>query len=250
MHKASIIIPYFRKKKFFEKTVNSILNQTHKKFEVLIIYDDEDKDELGYVKTIIQKDQRLKLYINKKNLGAGYARNIGINLAKGQFICFLDADDVWNKNKLKSQIKFMIDRDISCSHTSYTIVDVSGNTKAIRKARDYDNYLELRKSCDIGLSTVMIKKNLLKNSFKFPKIKTKEDFVLWLKIVRSGITIYGLKKNLVKWRKTNNSLSSSIIQKMKDGFEVYYTYLNYNIFKSFYFLFILSFNFLKKNFLK
>ena len=215
MYKVSIIITYFRKKKFFRETVSSILNQTYKNFEVIIIYDDENREELNHIKDIIKNDIRFKLFTNKKNLGAGLSRNKGISLAKGKYICFIDADDIWTKNKLKIQLNFMEKKDISCSHTSYTIVDALGKKKAFREAKDYNNYFDLRKSCNIGLSTVIIRKDLLKKKFRFPKIKTKEDFVLWLKIVKDGITIFGLKNNLVKWRKTNNSLSSSSFQKIK-----------------------------------
>ena len=250
MYKASIIIPYFRKKKFFKETVDSILNQTYKNFEAIIIYDDENLDELNYIKTIIKYDKRFKVFTNKKNLGAGLSRNKGISFAKGKYVCFIDADDIWEKNKLKIQINYMEKKKISRSHTSYTVVNSSGEKKAFREAKDYSNYLELRKSCNIGLSTVIIKKNLLKKKFRFPKIKTKEDFVLWLKLVKNGTTIFGLKKNLVKWIKTNNSLSSSLFQKIKDGYTVYHHYLDYNSIKSFYLLLVLSFNFFKKSLLK
>ena len=82
MHKISIIIPYFKKKFFFKKTILSILNQTLKRFEVIIIYDDEDKSDLNFIKKLIKKDKRFRLIINKKNLGAGESRNIGIDVAK------------------------------------------------------------------------------------------------------------------------------------------------------------------------
>ena len=103
----------------------------------------------------------------------------------------------------------------------------------------------LFKSCDIGLSTVMIKKtHLLKN--KFPSLKTKEDFVLWLKLLSKNVKIYGIDKNLVLWSKIENSLSSSSIQKLLDGFKVYNCYMKFNFLKSFYYLVLLSFNYLKK----
>ena len=101
MYKASIIIPYYRKKIFFKKTIKSILNQSYKNFEVIIIYDDYNKNELKFVKDIVKKDQRLRLIVNKTNIGAGESRNRGLKLAKGQYICFIDADDVWMKDKLK-----------------------------------------------------------------------------------------------------------------------------------------------------
>jgi teichuronic acid biosynthesis glycosyltransferase TuaG len=93
---------------------------------------------------------------------------------------------------------------------------------------------------------VILKKNLFSKNIKFPNIKTKEDFILWLQILKKKIPIIALDKNLSFWRKLNNSLSSSTIQKIFDGFRVYHVYMNYSIFKSILNLFYLSINFLKK----
>ena len=250
MYKASVVIPYFKKKRFFKKTINSVLNQTYKNFEILIIYDDEDKSDLTFIKQLIKNDKRFKLIVNKKNLGAGESRNKGIRMAKGKYICFIDADDIWKSNKLEIQINFMRKKKILISHSSYHIINESNKVIGFRTAENYDSFFELRKSCNIGLSSVVIEKKLIKNKCKFPKIKTKEDFVLWLRILKSGTKIYSIKKSLVKWRKSNNSLSSSSIQKIKDGFKVYNYYLNYNFVKSFFFLLILSSNYFKKSFFR
>ena len=143
----------------------------------------------------------------------------------------------------------MINRDISFSHSSYEIIDDSDKVKGCRIAENYDNYMDLCKSCNIGLSTVIIERKLLSNKLRFPQLKTKEDFVLWLLILKRGNKIFGFKKNLVKWRKSENSLSSSSIQKIKDGFRVYNKYLGFNYLKSYYYLTILSLNYIKKNLL-
>ena len=107
----------------------------------------------------------------------------------------------------------------------------------------------LLKSCDIGLSSVIMKRSLFNKSIKFANIKTKEDYVLWLNITKNGKKIYGLNKTLLIWRKSENSLSSSTIRKLIDGFTVYYKYQKYNFLKSIYLLIILSLNFLKKKYL-
>ena len=119
----SIIIPYFKKKKFIKQTINSIFKQTYKKYEIIIIYDDKDLTDLPYLKKVVKKIKKKKIVINKKNYGAGISRNIGIKNAHGKFIAFLDADDVWNKNKLKEQIKFMKKKKVNFSYTSYSIVN-------------------------------------------------------------------------------------------------------------------------------
>ena len=123
MFTASIILPYYKKKLFIKKTIQSILTQTFQDFEIIIIYDDNDKSELKLIKEIKNLDKRIKLVVNKKNLGAGLSRNVGINLSLGSYICFIDADDIWKKEKLKKQIMFMKENNYNITHTSYEIVD-------------------------------------------------------------------------------------------------------------------------------
>ena len=246
MDLVSIVIPYYKKKKFIKQTINSVLNQTYKKFEVIIIYDDDKLSDLDYLKKIVSLDKRINLIINKKKLGAGLSRNKGIKLSKGKYIAFLDSDDYWSKNKLKTQIAFMDVNKHIISHTTYQIVNQNNEKISIRRARNFFEIQDLLYSCDIGLSTVILKKNLFSKKFKFPNIKTKEDFVLWLSILNKKIPIMALDKNLSSWRKLNNSLSSSTIQKILDGFKVYYVYMNYGIFRSIVNLIYLSVNFLKK----
>lgn len=102
------------------------------------------------------------------------------------------------------------------------------------------------KSCDIGLSSVVLKKKILNKNCLFPNLKTKEDFVLWLKILKRDIEIGSLNKNLLYWRKLDNSLSSSFFQKIFDGYKVYNLYMNFNWIKSLYLLTCLCVNYLKK----
>ena len=154
---------------------------------------------------------------------------------------------MWHKKKLEKQLGFMIDGGYDISHSTYEIIDKKDNVIGKRIARNFLNYESLLKSCDIGLSTVVLKKELINNDLKFPKLKTKEDFVLWLKILKKNNKIMGLNESLVHWRKLDNSLSSSLFQKLFDGFRVYNEYMNYNYLRSLYLLSCLCFNFFKKN---
>ncbi len=242
----SVIVPYFRKKKFIEKTINSIKAQTHKNLEIIIVYDDEDHSDLKLIKKIKNSDKRIKLIVNSRSLGAGRSRNIGIKKSKANYIAFLDADDLWRKNKVKSQLRFMIENNFEISHTTYEILKKKHKIKKIMKAKIFQDYKKLLFSCDIGLSTVMLKKNLITKNCQFPKLKTKEDFALWLLILKKNVTIGALDKNLTTWRKLNNSLSSSVFQKLKDGYNLYNKYMKFNFLKSFLYLMILSINFLRK----
>ena len=245
MDLVSIIIPYYKKKKYIELAINSVIQQTYNNFELIIIYDDENKEDLYLLKNLIKKDKRIKLYINKKNLGAGRSRNKGIKLSQGSLIAFLDSDDLWTRNKLKKQIFFMKKNLVDISHTSYHIINSENKIIGSRNANDM-NYKLLLSSCDIGLSTIIMKKELITNKIKFANINTKEDYVLWLKITLNNNTIFALNNNLTKWRKLDDSLSASKIQKFYDGYLVYRKHMNFSSVKSFICLLLLSFNYVLK----
>ncbi len=244
----SIIIPYYKKKKFFKNTIKSVLEQTHKNFEVILIYDDVNKLDLKFINFTLKKIKNKKIIINKKNLGAGMSRNIGIKNSKGKFIAFLDSDDVWHKNKLKKQINFMKKNKTDFSFSDYLIINKNEKVLKKIKAPKKITFNNLSYACDIGLSSVMIKSKLLKIN-KFSKLKTKEDYLLWLTLSKKNVKMLGINKTLISWRKTENSLSSSTIQKVKDAFIVYNKYMEFNPLKSIYLVFILSFNAFKKRYL-
>ncbi len=246
MDLVSIIVPYYKKKKFIKRALLSVLNQSYKKFELILIYDDKNKKDLSYIKKLVKLDKRILLIVNNENLGVGFSRNKGINFSKGKYVCFLDSDDYWNKNKIKEQLNFMKNNKAVITHTSYNIIE---NNKIIstRHARNFLNFNSLIFSCDIGCSTVMLKKKILFKNENFPPLKTKEDFVLWLKLLKKGKKIYSIDKILSNWQKTPKSLSSNVKQKMFDGFKVYNQYMKFGKIKSFFYLFVLSINFLIKN---
>jgi teichuronic acid biosynthesis glycosyltransferase TuaG len=238
----SIIMPYYKKSATVKQTIDSIFAQTYKNFELIIIYDDEDKKDLEYLKKIQKNFKKILIFINKSNLGAGMSRNLGIKNAKGEFVAFIDADDTWHKKKLEEQINFMKLNNLQVSHTSYNIIDINSNLISRRKARTFNTVKSLIKSCDIGLSTVIVKRSIFNQELTFPNLKTKEDFVLWLKFLENNYSIVALDIYLTNWKKIKNSLSSSVIQKLHDGFKVYKIYMKYNFIKSLYLLFCLSLN--------
>jgi teichuronic acid biosynthesis glycosyltransferase TuaG len=244
----TIIIPYYKKKKFFKKTIKSVLKQTHKNFKIILIYDDVDKAELPFVKFTLRKIKNVKIITNKKNLGAGYSRNIGIKKSKSKLISFLDSDDTWHKDKLKKQINFMKMKKVDFSFTDYSIIDKNEKKLKTIRAPKIITHQNLLFSCDIGLSTVMINSRLLKKE-KFPNLKTKEDYLLWIKLSKKNIRMLGINENLTSWRQTNNSLSSSITQKLKDAFLVYSYHLKFNFLKSLLLVFLLSVSSLTKRYL-
>ena len=200
---------------------------------------------ISFLKKLTRDNSKIKIIINKYNIGVGRSRNKGLLKSNGKYICFIDADDVWKKNKLKIQINFMKKNKLLASCTSYKIINEQSKIIGHRKSYKSLEYTALLRDCSIGLSTVMLDCAILKNKLKFANLKTKEDFVLWLKISKTT-NIVGIGQFLSYWRDTKNSLSKNIIQKIFDGYRVYRFYMHMSIVKSIYFLIFLSINHLIK----
>lgn len=239
-------MPYFKKNSFFKEAYYSALNQGVKNLEIIIIYDDEDHSDISYIRKIINNRNNTNLIINKKNFGAGISRNLGIKKAKGKYIAFLDCDDIWKKNKLKYQLNFMKNNNLDISYTSYSVIDKFGDELYEVNVKNEMTYKDFLKSCDIGLTTVVMKKSIFDN-FKFNKIKTKEDYLLWLQLSNSNYKFIGIKKILSSWRVNKNSLSNNIIQKVSDSFRIYYQFEKQNFLKTIFSIIVLSLLAFKKN---
>ena len=162
------------------------------------------------------------------------SRNIGIKHSSGSIIAFLDADDIWYSDKLEKQVKFMRENKYDFSFTNYLKKFRIKNLLHVQSKKRKNLYKDLLHDNEIGLSTVMLNKNIIKNEL-FPSLKTKEDYVAWLKLSKENNIAYNLNEFLSEWNFSTNSLSSNLIQKVLDGFRVYYIYLNYNFLKSLFF---------------
>lgn len=235
--KISVIIPYYNNIKFIFASINSVLNQTYKNLEIILIYDDVNKTDLNLIKKKFKN--KIKYIVNDQNLGPAQSRNKGLKASKGYYIAYLDADDFWKKNKLKKQVKFMEKNNLDLSYTSYQIKN--DNFKIIHKIKRNYSYNELLKKCDIGLSTVIMKSNLIKLG-TFPNLRTQEDYALWLMYLRKGVKIAGLNQVLSIWRNTPNSISKNTFRKVIDAYKVYHRFEKKNLIISIYRVLILSIN--------
>ncbi len=246
----NVIIPYKNNINYLFSAFKSVFNQSHKNYKIFLVYDDENKSDLEKINKFlkkIKKIKKVKIIVNNKNLGAGESRNKAIRYLKSGLIAFLDSDDVWRKDKLKKQIKFMKNNNLKISHTSYNILNEKNLKVTKQKAPKKLFFKNLLKSCDIGLSTVVIDLKFFKKyNFKFASIKTKEDYVLWLNIIKRIKIIKSLNEYLTVYRKREKSLSSNQLINIKNGFLVYNKYMKYNMIKSLIYLSILSLNFIKK----
>ena len=98
----SIILPNYNSSEYIEKTIKSILNQSYENWKLIIVDDHSDDKTKNILKTF-HKNKRIKVFYLKKNKGAGYCRNLAISKSNTDFLAFIDSDDIWEKNKLKSQ---------------------------------------------------------------------------------------------------------------------------------------------------
>ena len=245
MSLVSIILPYYKKINYIANTLNSILNQTYQNFEIILVYDDIILDDLLLIENDFKNNPKIKIIKNAQNLGAGISRNIGIKHSKGEIIAFIDADDLWLPNKLEKQTNFMKENNFQFTFCDYEKRVSNNKVIKVISPKKFLDYNDLLKSNDIGLSTVQINKNIISDDL-FPSLKTKEDFVAWLKITKKKINAYNFSENLVIWNKAHNSLSSNFFQKIFDGFRVYYNYEKFSFLKSIFCLLILSLNSVKK----
>lgn len=204
----SIVMPTYNCEDFVGITLDSVINQTYQNWEVIVIDDCSTDNTAEVVREYIKKDGRIKYHKLEKNSGAAVARNKAVDLATGKYIAFLDSDDVWFPDKLTKQISFMEENNYGFSCTSYTKIDAQGEylnrTIIAQRKRDYDGVL---KTCP-GNSTVIYNAEKL-GKFKIPDIKKRNDYVMWLKVIKKEKYLYGIEEPLGSHRIRTDGISSN-----------------------------------------
>ena len=220
----SIITPVYNVQKWIVETMDSVRAQSFSDWELLLV-DDKSTDHTVRVIRDYQKrveDERIRLFLLQQNVGAARARNYGLRQAEGRYIAYVDADDLWEPEKLARQLAFMKEKNAAFSFTGYEFADENGKGlgKVVRVPNTID-YKEALKNTTIFTSTVMFDtEKLPKKKLEMPVIKS-EDTALWWKILRGGVTAYGLNRNLVKYRRAGKSLSSNKLEAVKRIWNLY-----------------------------
>ena len=218
----SIIIPVYNAEIFLKDTIKTIKNQTYNNWEAIFVNDCSNDSSFKLLKEESKKDDRIKIVENKVNSGAAITRNNGLKNANGRFICFLDADDLWDKNKLKKQIKFMKEKKCEFSFLGYEFANEKGqpNGKKVY-IPDKLNYEQALKNTTIFTSTVMFDMNKLnKEDIEMVNVLS-EDTATWWKILKKVKYAYGLNEILVIYRRSKNSLSSDKFKAIKRIWNLY-----------------------------
>lgn len=217
----SIVVPVYNAEKFILETIECVINQSWQQWE-LVLVDDGSTDQS---RTIMEKmaavDSRIKV-MHLTNSGAAEARNQGTKAARGRYLAFLDADDIWEPGKLQKELEFMKKHKAAFVFTGYEFADEQGcgNGRIVRVPETL-SYKEALKNTTIFTSTVMFDVKILgKDALLMPKIKS-EDTALWWRILRNGSLAYGLDENLVKYRRSGQSLSANKMEAIRRIWNLY-----------------------------
>ncbi|KAF0815858.1 MULTISPECIES: glycosyltransferase family 2 protein [unclassified Cytobacillus] len=244
----SIITPTYNSSNYICSALQSVMTQTFQNWELIIIDDCSYDDTLEKVKKEMRGESRIKVIQLQENKGPAYARNIGIAAAKGNYLAFLDSDDIWLPQKLERQLKFMKKNHIAFSYTSYRIIsEKEGKAKEIINIPPCTTYHSLLKNTAIGTLTVMLDTRQL-GMVQMPLYRDcSEDFGLWLSILSKGIYAYGLDEELAIYRKREHSLSGNKLKSAKKTWNTYRKVEKINFASALWYFANYSFNALKKH---
>ncbi|MBK5442704.1 glycosyltransferase family 2 protein [Peribacillus sp. TH24] len=231
----SIIMPAYNCEKFIKDAINSVIKQTYQSWELIVIDDGSRDNSVGIVKELLNNDDRIRLYINEKNQGVSATRNRAISLAAGDWIAFLDSDDMWERTKLEKQVTFAKKNNAEFLFTGSSYINEDGNYyQGIFDVPKKVTYKKLRTHNVISCSSVLIKKRFF-GSIKMEKDDMHEDYAVWLRILRTGVCAYGVNEPLLIYRISRTSKSGNKIKTIKMTYKVF-RFIGINPFGSAYFM--------------
>lgn len=232
----SIITPMYNAEKYVGQTIESVLAQTYSDWEMIIV-DDGSKDKSAeIVANYSNKDPRVKL-IKQKNGGCASARNNALDNAQGQYVCFLDSDDLWETNFLHEQINFLKEKNAALVYASHKRINEENQEILIPFiVPERVSYNDLLKTCSISTLTVMIDRSKV-NYIRFEEIlrNVRDDFALWLDVVKQVKYAYGNKKILASYRILQGSATRNKKKAAKAQFKIYYNREKLGLLKSIYY---------------
>jgi glycosyltransferase involved in cell wall biosynthesis len=231
----SIITPLYNSEAFVSQTITSVLNQTHPNWELLLIDDCSTDSTIKIANKFISENNTIKLLVNETNQGAAISRNKGILAAKGDYVAFLDADDLWKPEKLEKQLAFMQKENCDVCFSSYEQIDETGKSlNKLVKALPILTYKKYLKSNYIGNLTGMYNVKAL-GKITSPNLRKRQDWLLWLNAIKtSGKPAKSVQESLAFYRVRDNSMSSNKVELLKHNYWVYKKGLGFSTVKSLY----------------
>ena len=225
----SVIMPAYNAEKYISESIESVLAQSYKNWELLITDDRSTDNTQQIIKEYAIKDQRIKLFINDQNGGAGVARNNSIKQASGRFIAFLDADDQWLPEKLTKQISFMLKNNYAFTFTAYQKMEAE-HLKGVISPPSITTYKKLLSSNVIGCLTAVYDSDLLGKHF-MPLIRKRQDMGLWLNILKQTPYAYSIPTVLALYR-VDSGMTQNKLKVLKSQWNLYREVQGLNILRS------------------
>ncbi len=204
----SIITPTYNSAVYISATIDCIIAQTYQNWELLITDDCSKDNTVEIVKEYIKKDSRIKLFVLEKNYGGGVSRNNSIEKAKGRYIAFCDSDDRWTPDKLSIQIAFMKEKDCAFSYGSYMLCDERDNELGINICLRKLTYTRILMDNFVGCLSAVYDTNKIGKVY-MPTIRKRQDWGLWISVLKKCKVAYGIKKPIGYYRIRENSVSSN-----------------------------------------
>lgn len=230
----SVITPCYNAEDYLYESISSVLAQSYRNLELIVVDDCSSDGSLELLMSLSKCDTRMKVLKLKSNSGPAVARNVAINAAQGRYIAFLDSDDIWKKNKLEKQIKFMQENNYPFTYTSYSRFSTDLKGKEYVGAPDKLTYSDLLKTCYIGCLTSVYDSKYF-GKIKMPLISKRQDWALWLKLLKKVEFAYGLNEELSLYRVRSDSISSNKLSAAKYVWLLYRRVEKLGLFESVYY---------------
>jgi len=241
----TVIIPNFNKSKYLEQCINSVLNQTFKSWNLIVI-DDASTDESKKILNKFINHKQIAIIKLKKNKGVSFCRNLGMRLAQAEYISFLDSDDYWLEDKLEKHLNFLKNKNYVFSYTDYFFFNENNkNVKKTTNLHSEFNLLSFVKNTSINTSTIILKKNSIGYS-RFKKMTLLEDYIFKCDLLKKNIIAYKFNQASTAYRITNDNRSSGLLKNLIQLIQVNKKYNKFNIFFNFYVVTNVIFNSIKK----
>jgi len=230
----SIITPSHNAEKFIALTIESVLAQTYQEWEMIVVDDLSSDNTVQVIEDYAQNDPRIKLIKLEQKSGPAVARNRAIEASRGQYIAFLDADDLWMPEKLEKQISFMIKHDLAFTYSSYKVINVEDEALTTFVTLSEISYESMLKTCSVGCLTAVYDKEKIGKMY-MPKLPKRQDYALWLSILKKIGATEGLLEPLACYRIGQTSVSSNKINAAVWQWKVYRDVEQLGLAKSIYY---------------
>jgi glycosyltransferase involved in cell wall biosynthesis len=220
----SIVIPTFNSAPFIAEAIQSVQKQTYVNWEIIVVDDGSTDGTVAIISEFQASDNRIQLYKLPVNSGTGIARNLGVEKAKGKYIAFLDADDLWKPHKLEKQIQWMHLHHLPFTFSFYDCIDEQGQPlNRVIQAPEILTYKQLFFCNYVGNLTGIYDVNFF-GKLPISPIRKRQDWILWLTILKQIKSTKPVPEGLASYRIRTNSISTAKINLIQYNYAVYKQY--------------------------